>query len=59
MEHTIIVNGDQSAVIVTVSPTQHIVTSYVNATPTVAYDTTSYDDAIRWAKVVIAYPVSA
>ena len=59
MEHTIIVNENQSAIIVTVSPTQHAVTSYIDDTATAAYDTTSYDDAIRWARAVIAYPVSA
>jgi hypothetical protein len=56
MEHTILVHGTQSAVIVAVTPTQYTVTAYVSEVPTVAYDTATMDDATRWAKAVIAYP---
>ena len=34
---------------------QCTVTAYVNETPTVTYDTTTFQDAQRWAKVVIGY----
>jgi hypothetical protein len=56
MQHTILVNGNQSAIIREESPTAITVTAYVDDSPSVAYDTTSYADAERWAKIVIAYP---
>jgi hypothetical protein len=56
MQHTILVNKDQSAVIVEESPTQYTVTAYVDGIPNVAYDCTSYAEAERWAVIVIDYP---
>ncbi len=56
METTLLVHGAQSAVITMSSPTVFTVTGYVEDEPTVAYDTTTYAEAERWAKAVIAYP---
>jgi hypothetical protein len=56
MQHTILVHGRQSTVIVEESPTAYSVTAYVDGSATVAYDTTSFAEAERWAKAVIAYP---
>ena len=56
MEHTIFVHGTQSAVIIEESPTRYTVTAYVNDAPSVAWDGTTWAEAARWAKAVIAYP---
>jgi cytochrome c oxidase assembly protein Cox11 len=56
MKRTILVHGDQSAVILEDSPTQYRITSYVGTTAAVAYDASNYAEAERWAKAVIAYP---
>jgi hypothetical protein len=56
MQHTIFVNGTQSAVIIETEATTYTVTAYVNDTPSIAYDTTAYAEAERWAKAVIEYP---
>jgi hypothetical protein len=53
MEHTILVNGTQSAVLTQYSPTQYTVQCYVGERPTVAYDATTAEEAERWAKAVI------
>jgi hypothetical protein len=54
MAHTILVHGNQTAVIIAYTPTMYTVTAYVNDVPSVAYDATTYADAERWAKAVIA-----
>jgi hypothetical protein len=54
--HTILVNKHESAIITEISDTAYSVTAYVDDSPSVAYDTTTYADAERWAKAVIAYP---
>lgn len=53
MEHTILTQGNQQAVIVEQGRFQFAVTAYVKNVPTVAYDTTTFANAERWAKVVI------
>jgi len=55
-EHVILVNHDQSAVILAEDPARWSVTAYVRDLPTVAVDCASYGEAERWAKAVIAYP---
>jgi hypothetical protein len=56
MQHTILGHESQTAVIIEYSPTQYTVTAFVEGTPTVAWDATTYADAERWAKAVIEYP---
>jgi hypothetical protein len=59
MQHTIFVNGTQEAVIVEQRPTAYTITAYVRGTANVAWDTTTYAEAERWAKTVIDYPDEA
>jgi regulation of enolase protein 1 (concanavalin A-like superfamily) len=59
MQHTILVHGDHEAVIVEQSPTAYTVTAYVRGEANVAWDTTTYAEAERWAKAVIEYPDEA
>lgn len=56
MEHTLFVNGNESAVIIEYHPHHYEVTAYVNGRPSVAWETTTYRAAEAWAKAVIAYP---
>jgi hypothetical protein len=59
MAHTILVNHDQSAIIVEDNPTQYTVTAYVGETATTTWTTDTYAAAERWATIVIAYPADA